>query len=129
MDIRKIYKLGSGLWLLILLLSAACNTTTSPNIALAAEGNSVLTSGQNLTGATPDEMLAFRWQALARFYEDQILQTRPLTSFTPVEESAYRWQALADFYAGYNPASKPLTEFNAEESLVYRWQAIAQFYR
>ena len=66
-----------------------------------------------------------------------------LTQYDAAEASAYRWQAIANFYqeletqaqAGAHLPStgarlqKSLTEYDAAEASAYRWQAFADYYQ
>lgn len=46
------------------------------------------------------EISAFRWQAMATFYEDNDLLTRDVFDYAAAaNNSAFRWQAMADYYA------------------------------
>jgi hypothetical protein len=59
---------------------------------------------------------------------------KPLTSYDAAEAMAYRWQAMATFYQKHpeigagTQLSKPLTVYDAGEASAYRWQAIYNYY-
>ena len=55
---------------------------------------------QNLTTLSAADVSAYRWDAIAKFYESQRLPTGDLTLLSAADASAYRWDAVARFYAG-----------------------------
>lgn len=60
----------------------------------SAEGNDVLASGFNLTGASPHEALAYRWQALADFYAGQVEAAEKQCPFSAAEQRSLRAEYL-----------------------------------
>lgn len=72
--------------------------------------------------SNPDELLAYRWQEMAKFYEKSGLLNDGLDS---AELSAYRWNAMAQFYADHGMLNY---HSNPEAILAYRWQEMAKFY-
>ena len=82
------------------------------------------TAPVNLTTLSAANVLAYRWQALGRFYTGQ--PATNLSSLSADDVLAYRWQALARFYTG-QPAAN-LSSLSAADVLAYRWQALARFY-
>jgi hypothetical protein len=70
----------------------------------------------------PDDSLAFRWQAMARFYESHgMLNQRT----DPDDALAFRWQAMARFYESHGMLNQ---RTDPDDALAFRWQAMARFY-
>ena len=111
----------------------------------------VLGSTGSLTSLSADEILAYRWQAMAEYYSK--LGARDLTTLSADEVLAYRWQAVAEYYSKFGDretslsaasfqASRwyPLTSFysqlgtrdlttlSADDASTYRWLAMAEAY-
>jgi hypothetical protein len=111
-----------SLALAVLPLLVGCQIAGPQNVALAApEENQV--DYQAIENAMNE-----RWQAMARFYEQQSLATFDLTKLSAEEVVAYRWEALAHFYNEHPFAGVALTELSADNVSEYRWLAIAQYY-
>lgn len=66
---------------------------------LSAEGNGVLASGLNLTGASAEEVQAYRWQAVAEFYAGQDEAAGKLCPFSAGEQRSLR----AEYMNGKGP--------------------------
>lgn len=93
----------------------------------------------NVTGVTEAEAFDYeraaeitgiRWQAMARFYEEQGLLTRDNFDYEQAAENvAYRWQAMARFYKDQDLLTRD--DFNYElsaDQMAYRWLAMARYY-
>jgi hypothetical protein len=73
--------------------------------------------------SNPDDLLAYRWQAMAEFYQENGLLAHRMAS---EDLTAYRWNAMAMFYAEHGL----LNEYtNPDDLLAYRWHAMAEFYQ
>lgn len=81
----------------------------------------------DLTTLSPEDVMAYRWEAMAKFYE-RYLSSQNLTFFNASDSSAYRWQAMANFYASRPQLSADLTTLNAADAMAYRWDAMGKFY-
>lgn len=57
---------------------------------------SVFGSTQNLTSLSADEVLEYRWKAMADYYGK--LNTRDLTTLSADEILDFRWQAMTEYY-------------------------------
>ena len=75
---------------------------------------------------------AFGWISIARSEESQSSLAGDLSSFDAAEASAYRWNAMAKFYDARNESQSSLagdlSSFDAAEASAYRWNAMAKFY-
>lgn len=73
---------------------------------------------------------AYRWQAMANFYEDNGLLTRDDFDYEAASNlSAYRWQAMANFYKDNGLLTRENFDYEAAANLsAYRWQAMASYY-
>ena len=73
----------------------------------------------------PDDALTFRWKAMAEFYRDNgLLKERT----EPDDALRYRWQAMADFYRDHNLLTRDEPKLSPGDLSAYRWTAMARFY-
>lgn len=84
---------GFVLSLVTLVLLAACQPAKP--LPLAAAAPSIDAS---LESASADEASAYRWQAMADYYEGNDLLTRNVPVFDAGDVLSARWQAMAKFY-------------------------------
>jgi hypothetical protein len=85
---------------------------------------SVFGSTKNLTTLSADEVLDYRWKAMADYYGK--LSARDLTTLSAEEALDYRWKAMADYYSRLS--ARDLTTLSADEILDFRWKALVEFY-
>ena len=85
-------------------------------------------ANRNLTDYTADGVLAYRWQAMAKYYEKNPVIENDLTDFSAEDVLAYRWQAMVRYYAQAPTNGRNLADYSADGVLAYRWQAMAQYY-
>ena len=100
-------------------------------------------AGRNLTTLSSDEVSAYRWQAMADFYEKNgLLRSDALDYEQAANNMAARWIAMAEYYKAHGmltraeslvpvtgfTADKLLTDYDAGEASAYRWRAMAQYY-
>ena len=72
------------------------------------------------------EVSALRWQAMARFYEQQGRLTRDNFDYEQAADNlAYRWQAMADWYENAGLLNKGM---DPGDVMAYRWLAMARAY-
>ena len=75
---------------------------------------------------TAADVSTMRWQAMARFYEQQGLLTRDNFNYAQAaDQMAYRWQAMADWYANAGLLNDRL---DPGDVMAYRWTAMARAY-
>jgi hypothetical protein len=76
------------------------------------------------------DLSAYRWQAMADFYENHGLLTRDNFDYEQAANNlAYRWQAMARFYEKNGILTRDNFDYEqAANNLAYRWQAMARFY-
>ena len=88
------------------------------------------TSVDAFNAAEGADLLAARWQAMARFYEENGMLTRdPFDYEQAAENQVARWQALARFYEDQGMLTRnPFDYEQAAELSAYRWEAMARFY-
>jgi hypothetical protein len=80
----------------------------------------------NLTTLGDDDVSAYRWEAMAKFYAMQPTIV-DLTTLNDGEILTYRWQSIASNYAA-QPALVDLTTLSDDDISAYRWEAMADFY-
>jgi hypothetical protein len=80
----------------------------------------------NLTTLSDDDISAYRWEAMAKFYAMQPTIV-DLTTLNDGEISTYRWAAMAQYYAA-QPGLADLTTLSDDDISAYRWEAMAEFY-
>lgn len=115
---------------------------TLDNLTIRSEKISAPLAGPALTNPLTKydagEASAYRWRAMADFYEKNgMLRRDPFDYEQAADNLALRWQAMAEFYKEHGlltraepqaAPNKPLTEYDAGEASAYRWQAMARFY-
>lgn len=111
-----------SLVLIVLPLLAGCQAVAPQDVAVAAPADSAV-DYQVIENAMLE-----RWQAMARFYEDQSLSPRSLTRLSADEVLAYRWEAIGRFYTEHPFTGVALTELSADDICAYRWLAMARYY-
>ena len=83
-------------------------------------------SGEATDNRNAADVSATRWQAMARFYEEQGLLTRdPFDYEHASDHLAFRWQAMAEAYQRHgllNYSSNP------DDVMAFRWLAMARAY-
>jgi hypothetical protein len=112
--------LGFVISLVTLVVLAACQPAQP--IPLAVEAPRIETS---LVAADSADALAYRWQALADYYEGNGLLTRNVPVLDAADVSAARWIAAAKFYEA-NGMLNVVTD--PGDVSAARWQAMADFY-
>ena len=111
-----------SLVLIVLPLLAGCQTVAPQGVAVAAP------AGSAVDYQVIENAMLERWQAMARFYEDQSLSPRSLSRLSADEILAYRWEALGRFYTEHPFTGVALTELSAGNVCEYRWLAMARYY-
>jgi spermidine/putrescine-binding protein len=116
---KKMLRIGTILFALVLVVSAFAGIGK----ALAAPGD--------LTAYSAADIAAFRWVAMAKFYEAQGVTPGYLTSLNAADRAAYRWSTLDRerlLSATSGAMSVDLTSYDAADISAYRWDAMAKFY-
>lgn len=116
---KKMLRIGTILFALVLVVSAFGGVGK----ALAAPGDLNQFSAADIT--------AFRWIAMAKFYEAQGVSTGFLASLNAADRAAYRWSALdlgRLLRATSGALSTDLTSYDAADISAYRWDAMAYYY-
>jgi hypothetical protein len=68
------------------------------NVNNQAVGNGLSYARGSLTGLSANDVSAYRWQAIARFYAKDPYIGVDLTTLSPDDVMAFRWQAMARTY-------------------------------
>jgi hypothetical protein len=116
---KKMLWIASLMFTMVLVISAFGGLSR----AFASQGS--------LTTYSADEISAYRWSAMAKFYEAQGVSTGYLTSLNAADRAAYRWSAMDREHllsATSGAMSADLTDYNAADISAYRWDAMAKFY-
>ena len=82
---RKVIVSGLLIVTVILLVGAVVGAPTAQGAA------------HDLTTLSADDISAYRWNAMAKFYSEH--RGRDLTTLSAGDISAYRWNAMAKFYS------------------------------
>jgi len=88
-----------SLVLIVMGLLTSCQVAGQPNVAVAAASESEHSFvGAKLTELNTDDISAYRWLAIARFYSGDPYFGVDLTTLAPDDVMAFRWLALARAY-------------------------------
>jgi hypothetical protein len=84
------------------------------------------TSAAAFNAAEAADLSAARWQAMAKFYEENGMLTRdPFDYQQAAELSEYRWEAMARFYEENGLLNDRM---DSGDLSAYRWNAMARAY-
>ena len=91
-------------------LSLIAMTTRSVNDlgVFGPEEEQVAVASRNLIDYSAEDVLAYRWQAMARYYAQAPANGRNLTDYSADEVLTYRWQAMAQYYADHPEIRRPV---------------------
>jgi hypothetical protein len=78
--------------------------------------------GSNVSFQEPEDILAYRWLAMAKVYEEKGMLNNRLDDS---ELLAYRWNAMAQAYEDNGMLNY---HSNPDDLLAYRWNAMAKAY-
>ena len=130
-DLRQMYPLlllfalllASAIVLLYLTLRELPEVQTAPELA---SNQTSVAHAETIDNEKAADISAMRWQAMARFYEEQGLLTRdPFDYEQAAEQTAFRWQAMAEAYQRHGLLNY---RSNPDDVMAFRWLAMARAY-
>ena len=68
-------------------------------LPVSSPGRATITEAETLASARAADLSAYRWQEMAKFYEEHGMLTRDTSDYEAAADlSTYRWQEMAKFY-------------------------------
>jgi hypothetical protein len=132
-QLQQMVAMAIALFLVTVIGIVLLNTGVLPTIQLPDglwNGRSMAANVASSDYTTAADVSAYRWQAMARFYEKNGLLTRDAFNYEQAADNmAARWVAMAKFYEKNGLLTRDAFNYEqAADNMAARWVAMARFY-